>query len=359
MVKSSSTAVFIRTYRGRREENRLGESLAVGDLNGDSTPDLIIGGDNEDLVTHNKRTTTFLKVGRVYMILGDRVFQNHSATGEIVLTTRTADLVLSGKEEFDLFGDNLLVARWNPEDSIDDLWVSAPGAEPTPSPDPQVNDDRGVVALYPGSTSSFCFPEDATTALLCFSGNWRAPGYRAPDLLSLLEGNLSFGDGLPGSATNEFHYPARASNALVGIQKGAQFGGAMAVGDVLPQADLDELVIGSSFLTTGMVSVVTHADIAWATPGTPRELDKNPESLRILGELMTDRFGFRVGSADLFADEGDEIIVTAPLGGGLSGAAEGVVYIFNANTLLNASANRASTSKDRHLGGHSPLNGGP
>ena len=320
----------IRVYTGERKFDRIGESLEAGDLNGDGLCDLVIGADHEDLVVESKDVSTTLNVGRVHIISGTEVFQGPPSTGETILSATSSNLRLVGKSEFDLFGDNLFVTDWN-SDGIEDLWVSAPFAEPDPRGN--TDDDFGIVSLISGSVTLLEPPLEKSNSIFKFAKSWMHKYYESSDLVVQLKAKIPV----------NFRYPDGHSLAVAGPEDSREnetlFGGAIFQGDVLGNDGVTELVIGASRFDAegsgrdaGLVSVLTRGDLAGSVPTSPRLLAATPESVRIEGEEDSNRFGFRVRAADLLSGPGEELIVAAPMADSDVRTA-GVVYIFNLEEL--------------------------
>lgn len=106
------------TIHGERPGDRLGFSVASGDLNGDSIPDLIIGAVDADGARNDKPNS-----GHVYVIFGST-----SLPRTIDLARRNADFTLYGRNELDQLGNALVIGDVN-GDGFDDLIVAAHQAD--------------------------------------------------------------------------------------------------------------------------------------------------------------------------------------------------------------------------------------
>lgn len=296
----------VRIIEGPHKFSRIGEALAVADLDGDGAKELLIGAPNENVVTQvGGNDATRLRPGRIHLFQPATLFPNPPTGTPLRLSEVRADFVFTGESEFDLFGKEILVADWN-GDGVDDLWIDHPFWERFPvDPEDYEEDDEGLVSLFPGSST-----------------------------LSLLE---RFPSG-------EAVYPIGHDIAIGGPSDDANnealFGASMTHGDVFGPDGETELILGASRFRgpdggedqAGAVSIVTRSQMGGRTPEHPLELEYESEAMRIFGEEDLDRFGFQIASADLFPDAGQELIVGAPQADGRN-SQSGVVYVFNPASL--------------------------
>ncbi len=104
-------------WAGRKSGvNRLGQSLACADFNGDGTLDLAIGAP-----LSRSRPFNRLHSGTVYLVFGRTNFK------QTVDVSKQADVVIAGAEEGDRAGSALAAGDVN-GDGIADLIIGAPGA---------------------------------------------------------------------------------------------------------------------------------------------------------------------------------------------------------------------------------------
>ncbi|KXK37056.1 MAG: FG-GAP repeat protein [Candidatus Hinthialibacteria bacterium OLB16] len=68
---TSANQIGVRAFQGIYENDRMGESVATGDIDGDGRMDLCIGADHQDYIP--APNTTFLDVGAVHIINGTAV----------------------------------------------------------------------------------------------------------------------------------------------------------------------------------------------------------------------------------------------------------------------------------------------
>jgi hypothetical protein len=298
----TASASGIRAFLGAYENDRLGESLAVGDINGDGFQDLFLGADHQDVLpTPN---STRLDVGRVHLFYGGQFLSGPDYTPVNLRTT--ADYRFIGRGEFDLHGDSIQLFNWNGDTNpvtgrgLDDLWISAPYAEW--SSVGSTDDDRGLVSMIPGSGTVFA-----------------------------------------ATAHADVTFPTLADHVLVGPLAETLFGGRMEFGELLSDPGTEMAVTASRYyagggLSTGLVFVLTHPEADLGTPASPlytENLLKTAGAFRsviIPGEAQGDRFGLRTkllsrgGGVSLLA-------VGAPDASIFARAAVGVTYLLNVDSM--------------------------
>ncbi len=294
---TSAAQVGVRAFLGLREDDRLGESVAAGDINGDGFPELFMGADHQDLIPRPNQT--FLDVGAVHMIHGSKVL---SSFGPVRLAQQPADIVFLGRSELDLYGDNILLFNWDGDSGgagnlgTQDLWISAPYAEPTPTT--EVEDDRGLLTMIPGS---FSFLENPVGTVI--------------------------------------QYPSRISRLIVGPRdKGNEtlFASDLVFGNIIDDATPELIASASQYdaldqFRTGAVFILDKKEVDNALPETPLETEKATHSLKIEGEFQNDRFGMRIRI--LHHPSGNKLVVSAPQASSYDRGICGVVYILDIASL--------------------------
>jgi hypothetical protein len=288
----------VRAFLGIYEDDRLGESLATGDIDGDGIKDLFLGADHQDEIINNN--TTYPNKGVVHMIQGTEIFPSYAP---VKLAKTPADLTFMGRSEFDLYGDNIHLFNWDRDQGgvlgrgTDDLWISAPFAEPTPTGDEL--DDRGLLSMIPGSAT--------------------------------IESKL--GRGI-------VRYPTGVSRLLVGPRDTGNeslFGRDLQFGDVVDDNDLEMIVSAAQYdgiwgYRSGAVYLMPRSEVDQGTLATPLETDKTVATVRIEGENEIDRFGMRVRV--LTTPQGNRLVVGAPQASTYNRGSAGIVYILDPNALM-------------------------
>lgn len=296
----SAALIQTRVVTGERENDRLGESVGVGDINGDGFDDLFIGEDHRDRITGGNSTE--LDVGAVHLLYGQNVLPGTDYS-QIDLKLRPADVRFEGRAQFDLFGDSIMLVDWDGVREApnlpftQDLWVSAPFAEwNVPA---STEDDRGLLSMIPGSPTIF-----SVTA--------------------------------PPSVVR---FPTSASRVLVGPSAASLFAGDFTFGNLLTAEPGFEMAVSSSRYRggkgprTGAVHILTRAEVESGIPPIPFETRFIVNSVRIQGERSSDRFGFRVKSLPVPGSH-ERLVVSAPQSGTASGrSSSGSVYILDASAM--------------------------
>jgi hypothetical protein len=145
------------TIVGALAGDALGFSVAVGDVNGDTFDDLVIGAPGVDFpgVAATTRATPIPNTGAVYVFLGGATQTPRTID---LLTANAADVVIYGIASDDLFGDALAVgnaggnsASSGAEQLIKDVLVGAPGNKGPVPASPRL--DGGAAFLVFGRTT--------------------------------------------------------------------------------------------------------------------------------------------------------------------------------------------------------------
>ncbi|MFC2171891.1 PKD domain-containing protein [Acidobacteriota bacterium] len=103
------------TIYGRDYEDKLGSSLAVGDVNGDQIDDILIGTDE----SYGPQNDLFKWTGELYVIHGGQDPQN-----EYDMVTFIPDVTIYGPEDSSMFSTSLELGDFT-GDGLDDIIVSA------------------------------------------------------------------------------------------------------------------------------------------------------------------------------------------------------------------------------------------
>ena len=288
----SDPAKRIQIFTGEKLRDRLGESLAVGDIDGNGSADLFIGADHADVVT--LPNSTHLDVGRVYLFHGETVF---TFTTTVDLSKQQADFTFTGKSELDLYGDGIHLVDWDGLQGKD-LWIGAPFAEPAPLGG--FVDDRGILSMVSG-------------------------------------GPVTFG---PNRDPASLRYPIGTARSIIGPMDADEgetlFGGWIQSGDFDSTAAGIEIAVSASRFDdpdrdneAGLVTIFNHSEVKGILSAVA--IDTLTDTIRIAGEGLGDRFGFR--TARLPGPAGDLLVVSAPFADAFSRFRPGVVYIFDPSVI--------------------------
>jgi hypothetical protein len=138
-----STDASVQIF-GIENSDGLGQSVVVGDIDGDKQDDLVVGVPNFD------PTPSQSNAGRVLVFLGT------SLSDGATLSASEADLIIDGTKEMDGLGSSLGMSDWDDDGNMD-LWLGAHQAEGN-------GQDSGVIYWFSSATLLSKLGKDAMTA---------------------------------------------------------------------------------------------------------------------------------------------------------------------------------------------------
>ncbi len=326
---------------GAASPDRLGRSVASGDVNGDEIDDLLIGAYQFDPPDRDN-------AGAVYAVYGSSVL-----SGVIDLNTSSPDLTVWGIDAYDGLGRSISSGDFN-ADGIADLILGAYGG------DPFGRVDAGeVYVLYGhaglgGLIDLGVTPADVTLYGVSagdragfYVGSGNLNGDQSPSLYSyddllitayqaIPDGRMNAGAAyvIYGSATltDEVDLAAGADVVVWGGSAGDRLGRSVASGDVNDDG-FDELILGASWADPGDPPR-SRAGMAYVIAGAPTlpgqvDLAVDAVMIHVLGDEAADEAGRAASTGDINGNGVADVLLGAAMANNQRGEVYAVYDVFS------------------------------
>ena len=339
------------TFIGAEGGGRLGDALAVGDVNGDGMDDLVLGAPFAGRIPGAPVGGPRTEEGRVYVTFG-----SPSLPKTVSTRLDQQDFTIAGVEGFDETGDAVAVGDVN-GDGVDDIVVVAEAADGPGN----TRENAGEAFVFFGSPelgglASIAEGDQALTILgaesqdtLGFSadtGDVNGDGIEDILLGARLadgpnnsrdiagEAYVIFGSRDLGGTIDLAHDPPGIT--VIGPHKGGLLGAFVAVADTNGDG-FGDLILGqplgqSGGKRSGQISIVFGSE---ELAGTIDLAESGPDIL-LVGANADDRFGSPVVVGDVSGDGGPELATLAQDADGPAGTRQdvGAVYLLPTSELL-------------------------
>jgi uncharacterized protein (TIGR03437 family) len=311
----------------RNAGDAVGASVAIGDLNGDGIPDLVVGAPGADgSGTDN---------GRVYVSFGKL------SNGSLDLQKQAPEVILIGENGGDLLGSSVAIGDIN-GDGNNDLIIGAPGADLLDASGRPLKTACGKVYAVFGKLNAANSTIDKAAGLTIIGHNSNdqlgtgvatgritqkdgpanlivgAPLYDVPGAAAPLTDAgrvylLSGGAGLTGTI-DLANKPEKFS--VSGQIPGGQIGRSLAIGDVNADGFAD-LAIGEPLFNAQTRQGAVYLVYGAATLSGNRSFGSLASDLLVIGRDADDMLGGAVATGDVNGDGKGDLIIGAPNSSGL------------------------------------------
>ena len=307
---------------GELAADETGAALAIGDINNDGFPDMVIAAGAASPAGDYRR-------GKLYVVLGSA-----SLPASVDLAT-SADIVVLGRAAEDLFAYSLSLGDFN-NDGYEDILVGAPGADP--------GGKGGAGEVY------VIFGQANLPSLIDLSTATADIEFRGAKITEALGSDVASGD-INGDQIDDLIFSA--TDAAVGdsINAGKTYvvfghasllpsvidlaadsvdvevhgrrandrsGNSIAVAD-MNNDNFDDLLISAKSATAGVSTGEAYVVLGGANLNPIVDL-RTDADLRVRGNAPGEYLGWDISGGDINRDGYGDMIIGAPVGGGGFGA---------------------------------------
>jgi hypothetical protein len=308
---------------GASSDDNVGFAVAVGDINGDGTDDLLIGAPGVNFGSPSRPDT-----GAVYVMLGSSTLVPKTID---LAVANSINIVIYGEKADDKFGAALAAGNVGGATATADILIGAPGSKgPDPGTPANVRTDGGAAYVLYGGTAFTPNPPNLTAILDLAVSQANVKIFGATG--SLLGSSVAIGD-VNATSPGDLILGAPKANRPVGT-------GSTAADD------------------TGAAYVVYGGDnLAPTPPATFKTVDITlaGQSVSIYGATTGDHLGASVAAGDVTGDGNADLAIGAPDADGPLDARldSGEAYLISGSSSLPARINVTLTTVSLTIFGES------